>query len=365
MYKKTIVTLLSSLLFGVAGASAQDVSRLRDIMEAVQKGNTGALDERTRDAVQAGLESGRAASQFENSRQTDLESVMRLTDDWQKLSREAFIATIPKRDQALGRSLLLEDGTDPNFTGQVFIFVSRSMPTSLLKAYALDALHLGATLVTKGIKPGQSVPEYVEEAMAEFNTAEGQALSGMDLNPNLFETFGVTVVPTIVWSNKVGLNELGVGCPPLPQETPMPKITLKGPDGNGIEVDKPTCGRAADTSYYKVSGTLNLNYVFDRFEAAGAPSPAMQFYKNQLAGRTTVYDKRTTEVVGNAQVPIEGKVTLDKMPRYVLEHWKAKLAEPGSKVAKSLWGPVFGGDVEEDAQYRAELQERIRSGLAD
>jgi type-F conjugative transfer system pilin assembly protein TrbC len=345
-----------------ASANQSGVDRMKAIMDSMQSGQQGGLSGATQRAVQTGVASGEKSAKLDMPAST-VEFSIKANEQWQQMSREAFVAALPPRDRAIGASVILGDGTLPGNQGKLYFFVSRSMPVSLLRAYALEALYTGASLVTRGIRKGDTIKEYIEEAMTDFNNAEGTMLAGMEVNPNLFDMFNVTVVPAVVWTNRIGLEDIGAGCQDLPEGSAMPQVEMTGPDDQPIMVDKPTCAPASPSSYYKIAGALTLPYVLDRFEEAGLSREATKVYRTALADRNgNVHQGQgAVKSSGNTMSPLVDDIKIDRMPRHVLLDWQTQLST--QKVQRGPYGPVFGNDAEEDATYRQELDQKVRHGL--
>lgn len=350
------------LLLGLTGVTVAQTAPTT-IMEAIQQGDYSQLSPEMRAAVASAQASARVAANLDRAPSSVIQSSIRQSARMQQQAREAYVAALPPRDREIGASVMLGDDTRHGSRGKLYYFVSRSMPLSLLRAYALESLYTGGTLVMKGVRKGDTIKEYLEEVVEDYNNAEGQVLSGMELNPNLFDMFGVTVVPTTVWTNRMGLDDVGSGCENLPEGAPVPKVTLPGPDDRPITVDAPVCAPAPETSYYKIAGALSLNYVLDRFQDAGAPKRAMNYYRSLLAERhSDVNDGTQTAVgTGNAMTPIPHDLRLDSLPRVVLAHWQDELAQ--KNVQRGPYGPVFSSDMDDDADYRRELLAKIEHGL--
>ena len=335
---------------------------MRSIMDAVKNENSAALPAATQQAVSTGLASGQKSGDLKNAPQSTVDLAVKANEEWIQMSKEAYVAALPPRDRARGASLLLGDGTLPDYKGKLYFFVSRSMPMSMLRAYALDALYTGATLVTKGIRKGDTIKEYVEEAVGDFNNAEGQVLAAMEVNPNLFDMFDVKVVPAVVWTNRAGLDDVGAGCLPIPEGQPIPQVELVGPDDRAMMVDRPACAQASASSYYKITGALTLPYVLERFEDAGLPKNASAPIRAALADRRESAAHESAQAqVGNSMQPINGEIRLQNMPKHVLSTWQELLTS--SKVQRGPNGPAFSEEGEDDPAYRQELEAKIRHGL--
>jgi len=337
------------------------VVRMQEIIKAIQSENYDVLDERTRQAIVSAKKSAEIAAGSVNMDTQTATDTVNLAASWHEQLIEAYIAALPPRDQALGRSVLAGDGTIPNSEGKLYFFVSRSMPASLLKAYALDALYTGAALVVKGIRKGETVKDYLMEVMEDYNSVDGQILAGMEINPNLFDMFEIDVVPAVVWTNRGGLDDIGSGCV-APPDFAIPTTTVQGPDFSDMIVEKPTCLPVAESAYYKISGALKLEYVLERFGEAGAPAFAMGAFADRLAQRhANVFQGEQQPTLGNAMPELPGDITVDRLPRHVLQTLKDNLEQ--FNVRRSPYGPAFGDEDEDDPVYRQELMEQVQHGL--
>lgn len=341
--------------------SQSGMARMTAIMDGVAKKNTdGELGEATQNAIASGKQSAAVSADLNHMDAKTVDFSMQQAQNWEKIAREAYVAALPPRDRALGASVLLGDSSGG--PGRMYIFVSRSMSQSLLRAYAVDAFYLGASLVVKGVRKGDTLKEYLAEAMENFNSVDGMTMAAMEINPNLFDMFDIKVVPTVVWTNRIGLDDVGSGCQNQPDDAPVEKLTLTGPDDEAITVDKPSCAKLPETTYYKLSGALAMPYVLDRFQEAGLPKQKAEGYRAKLAERTSnVHDGSVRQTTGNAIAPLTTEVKLDQWPKPVLKNLKQRLAT--SNVMRGPFGPVFSPDAEDDAAYREELDKKIRHGL--
>lgn len=338
------------------------VARMKSLLDAISDGDYSQLPEETRRAVVSGTKSAEKSADLSKAPAAALDFAQKQSDNWEQAAKEAFVAALPPRDKARGQSLFLGGGTLPGNEGKIYIFVSRAMPQSLLRAYALDAMHLGASLVVKGIRKGDTIKEYILDSVNEYNSIEGQHLSGIEINPNLFDMFQVDVVPAVVWTNRVGLDDIGSGCPNLPEGTPTPQIQLEGPEDTLVTANKPVCAPAPESSYYKITGTIALPYVFDRFEDAGLAKEALAPYREALAARAAdVHDGTVRQDMGNQMVPLPNNMTLDRLPKHVLLEWKRLL--DSENVQRGPFGPAFSKDEGDDPEYRAWLTDRVNHGL--
>lgn len=352
--------LLMLMLAGVVLSPAQaQTSRLNlEALNAIQAGKYETLSPEMQQSIQSGAGSAAAIGKRSLDSRTS-EAARAGAADFARQAQEAFIAAVPPRDKARAQAVFGK--TQGSSTGRLYYFVSRSMPNSLLKAYAADAFQTGASLVVKGVRKGDSLKEYFEEAMENFNSSKGQALAQMEINPNMFDMFGVDVVPAIVWTSKTDLSQPGSGCD-APAGPPT-MILLSGPNDEPVEVEQQLCAKADPASFYKLAGALNTSYVLDSFQEAGAPQAAMDFYRGKLAQRTgNVNEASTGPVLGKSMAPLTTEYQWDRPPEHVLMTWAKALQ--GSRVQRGPYGPVFNTELEDDPVYREELLKQIERGLS-
>ena len=76
---------------------------------------------------------------------------------------------------------------------KILVFVSFSMPKASLTALAKEAEKFGAVLVMRGLK-GDSF----KETQAAFQALGEEERSGIEINPELFETYQIQQVPVFV-----------------------------------------------------------------------------------------------------------------------------------------------------------------------
>ncbi len=149
-------------------------------------------------------------------------------------------------------SSLLEQDVEQQLTklpdAGLYIFVSHSMPKALLKSYLKEATKYKGVLVFKGLPNGsfkelfQLVKELTEDDVTHNSEVFGVDQAGVQIDDEAFESFGVTVVPTIVLSrSKSTIEEL------LPTESD-PSL-------------KP--------SYDSIVGNVGIKYALEQFSSSG------------------------------------------------------------------------------------------------
>jgi type-F conjugative transfer system pilin assembly protein TrbC len=80
------------------------------------------------------------------------------------------------------------------------IFVSSSMPISLLKQYAFDAKHYGGVLVFRGLPDGS-----MQKLIKLVTSISSEDSAAMQIDDEAFRDFRVNAVPTIVLSKPTSL----------------------------------------------------------------------------------------------------------------------------------------------------------------
>jgi type-F conjugative transfer system pilin assembly protein TrbC len=157
-----------------------------------------------------------------------------------------------ERDQAL--EFL---GIDPNASTGLFIFVSWSMPLDMLRAYVLDAMWSGATIVFKGVPPGKSLGDFVMKDLRELVYGK-TAAANISIDPRLFDAYEIKNVPTIVYTTVRG-DFTCQGVNPIPFTYNNQQYTYDG------------CPPIDESSYWKLSGAVSTHYALQAFKDGGAP----------------------------------------------------------------------------------------------
>lgn len=85
--------------------------------------------------------------------------------------------------------LIIASGSRADAENKIYIFVSLSMPDSALQAYYSEAERLGATLVMRGLH---------HNSFPETKTKAESLKISWDIDPDLFEQYGISEVPVIV-----------------------------------------------------------------------------------------------------------------------------------------------------------------------
>lgn len=156
---------------------------------------------------------------------------------------------------------------------QLYVFVSRSMPESLLRSYALDAAYTSAVLVMRGVKKDETLDTFFRGQLMQDLKPDG-AGAIVQLDPRLFDAFEVDAVPAIVFT-KNSLIDL-----------------CATPESTNVK-----CEPVSSNKYYKITGSVSLKYALDQFIQEGAD--AQRFLSN-LKKHEVVDDENSKLALGVA-----------------------------------------------------------------
>lgn len=140
---------------------------------------------------------------------------------------QAFVA-----DQKAKAMAQIESDLPPEakVSRELYVFVSFSMGEKGLKAALEDAKRYGAQVVLKGFKDGSA-----KKTIAALTAMTEKTKYGLIIDPELFETFQVKMVPTIILSNRSRDME----------------------DGNSTPL------------HDRISGNVTLKYALEQFASSG------------------------------------------------------------------------------------------------
>lgn len=177
-------------------------------------------------------------------------------------------------------------GINPQGDGHLYYFVSFSMPTAMLRAYVLQAIWDGGTLVFKGIDPSMTLRQFIVDKVMKLVQFKGQS-AAIALDPRLFDMYKVTVVPTIVYST-------------VPSDAicrVLQQIHFNDKTGKGMYDG---CAAANPDAYWKIEGAVTSDYALRSFVDAGAPGAKAYLDALRNAG------KKAGAQAGKAQVAFSG-----------------------------------------------------------
>lgn len=179
-------------------------------------------------------------------------------------------------------------GIDPEGPTSLYYFVSYNMPLPMLRAYALEAMWAGGTLVLRGAPPGKPLAQFVTEDLRELVHDKGAAAS-ISIDPRLFDAYGVTLVPTIVLTNERSNFECSGHSP-----------AFFSYQGQHLSFDR--CPPVPEDKYWKMTGAVTTDYALREFLDAGAASA-----RPHLEALTRGFATGTRP--GRVQAPYEGEWT--------------------------------------------------------
>ncbi len=261
-------------------------------------------------------------------------SSMKVTPTKSDLETAAKSMPILRSGTAIANQALAADrdavlkalGIDLNKAGSLYVFVSKSMPESLLRSYMKEGMWAGAQLVVRGIPDHQDIGEYLKEQVLTLVQNKG-AGAVLTIDPRLFDAYDIDIVPTIVYSE---WNELTGLCL---EQAPVPMA-----DSN---LTYTRCGKAPPNSYWKVSGAVNIAWALTEFEGKGASN--VKAFKSAMArGPSKSSD-------GKVQVPYEGNWAAEaSVEETNLLRAQANAIvgnNPGLRVIETSRGPAVGAKI--------------------
>jgi type-F conjugative transfer system pilin assembly protein TrbC len=175
-------------------------------------------------------------------------------------------------------------GLDPDASTGLYIFVSWSMPLALLRAYAIEAMWSGASLVVKGVPPGRELSDFLLRDLRSL--VYGRAAANISMDPRMFDAFGVKAVPAIVLS-RVRYNFTCQGVEPV-------AFTYQGQ-----ELSFDACPPLPPEEFLKMSGAVSVSYALQTFVDDGNQEAA-PYLRALSAGW------KEGRPPGRAQMPFEG-----------------------------------------------------------
>ena len=200
-------------------------------------------------------------------------------------SSQALRALLAQRKQVM--KLL---GINERTTGYVYYFVSTSMPTPLLKAYARDAVWDGGALVFRGITPGHDLGWFLRNIMLRLrNTLVDGSTPTVTIDPNLFDIYGIDVAPTIVYTTQGPWTSCA--------RTIAARFVT---DGKVLKYRR--CAPGNPSTYWSIEGAVSTWYALSQFRDAGAPH-VRALMRAMRAGRLNGAGKKQVGVTRPAPGP--------------------------------------------------------------
>ena len=201
--------------------------------------------------------------------------------------KRAYFDDIADAALAADRKKIVEFlGINPDAATGLYVFVSWSMPLELLRSYAIEAMWSGGTLVFKGVPPGKELGTFITQDLRQLVYGKG-ASANLSIDPRLFDAYNVKAVPAIVFAKvKSDFQCQGIN-------------TVKYMyDKQELSYD--TCPELDPSLFYKMSGTVSLNYALQQFIDDGGKEA--QPYLSALAKGWV-----NGSTPGKSQTPFQGK----------------------------------------------------------
>jgi type-F conjugative transfer system pilin assembly protein TrbC len=130
------------------------------------------------------------------------------------------------------------------------------MPKVLIQSYMLDAIWNGGILVLRGVTPGMSLGTFIRKRLMPLVHFKG-AHARIEIDPNLFEQYHITRVPTMVITVHKNARQ---GCHAVLTHV------------NKTQVPYQRCLPVDAKNYWSLSGSVSTLWAFDKLNAAGAPT---------------------------------------------------------------------------------------------
>ena len=174
--------------------------------------------------------------------------------------------------------------------GYVYYFVSTSMPTPMLRAYARDAVWDGGMLVFRGITPGHDIGWFLRNVMLRLkNTLVDGSSPTVTLDPNLYSVYGIDVAPTIVYTTQ------------RPWTT-CDKTVAAHLVAGGRLITYRRCAHSDPSTYWSIEGAVSTWYALSQFRDAGAPH-VRALMRAMRAGRLNGVGKKQAGITQPAPGP--------------------------------------------------------------
>lgn len=175
-----------------------------------------------------------------------------LTSQAGKSGGAAIAESAPERDEILSALGYAVNEAD------LFIFVSESMPPAMIEAYQREAVWAGGIVILRGTRPGASFADFIKEVGQRYVAGKG-ATATMQIDPRLFDKFGIERVPAIVWDEQ-----------PFDMDHCRGSERVEVDDGRGKTQPIEQCRPAKDDTFYKITGGVTIGWALEQFAEAGS-----------------------------------------------------------------------------------------------
>lgn len=146
-------------------------------------------------------------------------------------------------------------GLDPSSSSSLFFFVSTEMPEEMLRAYAIEAMWSGGTLVFRGSPEDKPLMDFITKDLLRI--LPGKIDTGsISIDPRLYDTFNVQAVPKIVFT----VDTESINCS---------GDEFKYVNANGKSLKYQKCQPPDPSTYVSISGAVTTDYALRSFIGAG------------------------------------------------------------------------------------------------
>lgn len=184
---------------------------------------------------------------------------------------------------------------------KLYYFISFSMPTALIKRYMLDAIWTGGVLVLRGAEPGMTLMQFIHRKLLPLVKYKGNH-ARISINPNLFEEYRITHVPTIVIAKG--------GSPARGCHMQLHHLTK--------QLVYQRCAPVKSDSYWLISGAVSSYFALQHLASAGAPATLFLVRLSQLTENHTRQAVPFTGHWSSAPMPYGEASVLALLSRYGL-----------------------------------------------
>lgn len=212
--------------------------------------------------------------------------------DVTRVNRAAETIANPAMQQNRDR-LLRFLGINPQGSTELYIFVSWSMPLSMLRAYEIESMWTGAPLVFRGIPKGTTLKNYILKDLRDLVWGKGSA-ADVTIDPRLFDLYSISSVPTLVLSKRVSQ----FSC------THSQNFSA----GKAGTLAYTRCATLDPGDFIKLEGAVTTGYALRQFEQNGWPQASV--YLAALRKGYTNGMPQTPQ-----QTPFSGKWSLAPFPK--------------------------------------------------
>ncbi len=155
-------------------------------------------------------------------------------------------------------------GINPEGDSALYYFLSFSMPMELMRAYVVEAMWSGGTIIFRGAPPDRKIEDFMIQDLRQLLYGKGSSVN-IDIDPRLYDAYDIKTIPTIVYTR----DRRQLTC-----DTPS-GFNIAAQDGSNATYS--TCSAIDQDKYWKMSGAVTSDYALRAFVEAGAPG-AQVFY---------------------------------------------------------------------------------------